>query len=278
MNLKLRPFDPSRIADDKICVFVGKRGFGKSWLMRDIMWHKRHIQSGVLMSATEDNTGFWRKHIPDIFIHNGGYNPELVSKIMEKQKSRARRHGKESVDPVFVIAEDCMYDKTINKDRTAAELFMNGRHLKVFFMLTMQYVMSIPPNLRSNVDYLFILKENNYMNREKLYKQYFGFIPNVHVFGEILNQTTTDYSALVLDNTTTSNRIEDMVFWYKAKDHGSFRVGGDRFWRFHDCFYRRTDPDDEDAEGRRGARGGKGNTQIVLAGRDGPAAKRARRR
>lgn len=248
MHLKLKPFDPSRIKDDKVCVFVGHRGVGKSFLMRDIMWHKRNIRSGVLMSATEDNTGFWRAHIPDVFIYSG-YDPDLVHKIINKQKARAKARGKEAVDPVFVIAEDCMYDKTLAKDKAAREVFMNGRHYKIFLMMTMQYVMSIPPELRSNIDYLFILKENNFANREKLYKQFFGFIPNLQIFSEVLNQTTTDYSALVLDVTSTSNNIEDSVFWYKARDHGPFRVGDDRFWRYHDCFYRESRGGSDDEEG-----------------------------
>ena len=258
MHLKLRSFDPSRIPDDKICVFIGKRGYGKSWLMRDVMWHKRNIQSGVVMSPTEVNTGFWSKYIPDIFIHKD-YNSGLLSKIMEKQKTRARQHGKEKVSPVFTIIEDCMYDKTLAKDKNARELFMNGRHLKIFTMITLQYVKSIPPELRSNIDYVFVLKENNQRNRSKLYEEFFGIIPTAQIFNEILLQTTSDYSALVLDNTSTSSKIEDNVFWYKAKDRGTFRVGGDRYWRFHESFYRspsgRAGSDsDSDEGGKKGER------------------------
>ena len=38
-------------------------------------------------------------------------------------------------------------------------LFMNGRHWKIILIITMQYPLGIPPNLRTNIDYVFILRE-----------------------------------------------------------------------------------------------------------------------
>ena len=38
-------------------------------------------------------------------------------------------------------------------------LFMNGRHWKIMLIITMQYPLGIPPNLRTNIDYVFILRE-----------------------------------------------------------------------------------------------------------------------
>ena len=69
MNLQLRRFDPSKIADDKVCIFIGKRGSGKSTLVTDILWHKRHIPVGVVMSATEEGNHHYKQFVPDLFIH-----------------------------------------------------------------------------------------------------------------------------------------------------------------------------------------------------------------
>ena len=44
--------------------------------------------------------------------------------------------------------------------------------------------MGIPPVLRSNVDYVFILRENNTGNRRRIYEQYAGVFPNFDVFNE----------------------------------------------------------------------------------------------
>ena len=45
------------------------------------------------------------------------------------------------------------------RDKMMRLLFMNGRHWKVMLIITMQYPLGIPPNLRTNIDYVFILRE-----------------------------------------------------------------------------------------------------------------------
>ena len=110
---------------------------------------------------------------------------------------------------------------------------MNGRHWKIFFMLTMQYCMDLPPALRANVDYVFILRENIIQNREKLYKSFFGIFPTFDMFNKVMDACTENYECVVLDNTSKSNRIEDCVFWYKATIRKNFKVGAPEYWQAH---------------------------------------------
>ena len=110
---------------------------------------------------------------------------------------------------------------------------MNGRHWKILFMITMQYCMDLPPSLRANIDYIFIMRENIIQNREKLYKHFFGIFPTFDSFNEVMNQCTENYECLVLDNTSKSNKIEDVVFWYKAKIGRKFKMGSPALWDHH---------------------------------------------
>jgi hypothetical protein len=87
--------------------------------------------------------------------------------------------------------------------------------------------------LRANIDYVFILRENIIQNREKLYKHFFGIFPTFDSFNEVMNQCTENYECLVLDNTSKSNKIEDVVFWYKAKIDRKFRMGSSELWEHH---------------------------------------------
>ena len=48
-----------------------------------------------------------------------------------------------------------------------------------------------------------------------------------------MDSCTENYECLVLDNTSKSNKIEDCVFWYKAKMHTNFRVGAPEYWAAH---------------------------------------------
>jgi hypothetical protein len=133
----------------------------------------------------------------------------------------------------FLLLDDCMYDNKFMRDTCIRQCFMNGRHWKIFFMLTMQYCMDLPPALRANVDYVFILRENIIQNREKLYKSFFGIFPTFDMFNKVMDSCTENYECLVLDNTSKSNKIEDCVFWYKAKIHTNFKVGAPEYWAAH---------------------------------------------
>ena len=55
----------------------------------------------------------------------------------------------------------------------------------------------------------------------------------------MMNSCTENYECLVLDNTSKSNKIEDVVFWYKARifTPGDFRIGNDQYWKCHSQKY-----------------------------------------
>jgi hypothetical protein len=235
MNVQLRRFNPATMADDKVCIFIGKRGSGKSCLVTDILYHKRQIPVGVVMSATEEGNHHYKGFVPDLFIYND-YNKEVIERVLERQK-RIINSGTTKKSSSFILLDDCMYDRKYMKDTCIRQCFMNGRHWKLFFMLTMQYCMDLSPDLRANVDYVFILRENIVQNREKLYKSFFGIFPNFDMFNQVMNACTENYECLVLDNTSKSNKIEDCVFWYKAKIKKNFKVGSPAIWAYHQKNY-----------------------------------------
>lgn len=109
----------------------------------------------------------------------------------------------------------------------------------------MQYVFGLSPNLRSNIDYIFILRESSLANRKKLYEQFAGVFPNFQAFNDAMDVCTADFGCIVIDNTKQSNDIQDVVFWYKAKSRDNFQMGSDRYWKYHDKHFNQnfsTDP------------------------------------
>lgn len=234
MNIQLRKFNPETMADDKVCVFIGKRNTGKSTLVTDILYHKRHLPAGIVMSATEDGNHHYQQFIPDLFIY-GDYDKEAIERVLARQKQLVGA-GREKCG-AFLLLDDCMYDKKFMKDICIRQCFMNGRHWKIFFMLTMQYCMDLTPDLRANVDYVFIMRENIIQNREKLYKSFFGVFPSFEMFSKVMDACTENYECLVLDNTSKSNKIQDCVFWYKAKIRKNFKVGAPELWQCHKKLY-----------------------------------------
>ena len=237
MNINIKKFDPTTIDPCRICVFIGRRGTGKSILVTDILYHMRKIPMGVVMSGTEESNEHYKEYIPDSFIY-GQYEPEVIEKIITHQqtvikKCKTPEEKENTNNSVFMLLDDCMFDNKWTRDKNMRCIFMNGRHYRIFFMLTLQYCMDLPPSLRGQIDYVFILRDNILENKQKLYKHFFGIFPNFDSFNEVLTQCTENYECLVLNNRTTSNKIEDVVFWYKAKLNRKFKMGSPSLWEHH---------------------------------------------
>lgn len=238
--MHLRKFDPSTIADDKVIVMVGKRGTGKSWLVQDLLYHKNNIPIGTVISPTESSNTFYSNIVPGLFIHDE-YTPELLENVVRRQKlimkkiNREKRlYGNCAVDPrAFLILDDCLYDGVWRRCKHIRYLFMNGRHVNIMMIITLQYPLGVPPELRTNVDYTFVLRENNVNNRRRIYENYASVFPTFEMFCSVLDQLTDGYGCLVIDNTTRSNKLEDNVFWYQAEKHPPFTVGSKEFWDMH---------------------------------------------
>lgn len=54
--------------------------------------------------------------------------------------------------------------------------------------------------------------------------------PTLESFCTIMDQTTENYECMVISNNAKSNKINDQVFWYKAKNRPDFRLGSKEYW------------------------------------------------
>lgn len=251
MKLQLKKFDMSSITNDKVVVMVGKRNTGKSFLCKDLLYYHQKIPVGTVISATECANSFYGDMIPPLFIHNE-YNEGIIERVLKRQANliqKTKQPGGNRINPsTFLILDDCLYDNSWTKSKFVRSLFMNGRHYKIFFIITMQYALGIPPNLRTNIDYTFILRENIIQNRKRLYECYAGMFPNFESFCSVMDQCTENYECLVINNSANSNKLEDQVFWYKARNHPPFKLGSPQIWKYHSQNYngRIVDGDKED--------------------------------
>jgi hypothetical protein len=233
MEIQLRKFDMSQIKDDKVVVLIGKRETGKSFLCKDLLHHHKDIPCGQVISATEAANGYYSKMVPPLFIHDE-YTAPIIANVLKRQKMMIDKvNANGNIDPrLFLLLDDCIYDQSWVKDKNVRSLFMNGRHYKILFIITMQYALGIPPNLRTNVDFVFILRENFVNNRKRLYEHYAGMFPSLEMFCQVMDQCTENFECLVINNNAKSNKLEDQVFWYKANPHDDFKLGAAEYWDF----------------------------------------------
>jgi hypothetical protein len=257
MTLELKKFDMKSISfkanetKGPVVVLIGRRDTGKSFLVRDLLFYHQDIPIGTVISGTEEGNGFYGKLVPKLFIHNE-YNTAIIENILKRQrqvlkqiKKEMETYKKSSIDArTFAILDDCLFDATWSRDKLMRLLFMNGRHWKVMLIITMQYPLGIPPTLRTNIDYVFILREPYIANRKRIYENYAGMFPTFESFCQVMDQCTENYECLVINNNSKSNKLQDQVFWYKADNHNDFKLGSKEFWELS----KQVNSDDEEEQ------------------------------
>ena len=243
MNLELKKFDMRNISfkagetQGPVIVLIGRRDTGKSFLVKDLLYHHQDIPIGTVISGTEAGNGYYAKLVPKLFIHEE-YNTAIIENILKRQrmvikqiKKETEAYGRSSIDGrAFVILDDCLYDNSWAREKLMRLLFMNGRHWKIMLVITMQYPLGVPPNLRTNIDFTFILREPYINNRRRIYENYAGMFPTFESFCQVMDQCTENYECLVIANNAKSNKLDDQIFWYKADNHRDFKLGSKEFW------------------------------------------------
>lgn len=242
-SLELKKFDMRSITfrptENKgpVIVMIGRRDTGKSFLIQDLLYFHQDIPIGTVISGTEAGNGFYSAHVPKLFIHDE-YSSVLIENVLRREKAalkqvndEIKQYGGSRIDPrTFIILDDCLYDQSWTRDKLMRLLFMNGRHWKVMLIITMQYPLGVPPVLRTNIDYVFILREPVLTNRKRIWENYASMFPTLESFCAVMDQTTENYECLVINNNAKSNKLSDMIFWYKAESRPDYKLGAKEFW------------------------------------------------
>lgn len=215
---------------------------GKSTLVQALLASKAHLAPVIqVFNGTEDSNGMYSKHCPPVFIYN-----KLDLNAMIQFRNRQTIAGKHITENPWAIQviDDCTDDPKILRHPIFQEYYKNGRHWHMIHILSLQYSLDIMPNIRSNIDYTFLLRESSKKNRKKLYENYCpDCVQSQEDFNALMDALTENYGALVICNRTTSNKIEDCIFYCKIDPNGispAWRFGHQTAWDFSN---ERFDPD-----------------------------------
>ena len=232
----LQEFDPSQMKIDATIVAVGKRRTGKTWVFRNIMYlFKDKFQAGLIISQTDELNKFWRDYVPKKYIFNK-YDPEILHAVFRRQKKILNDVNKTDAEkdaeaPFFILLDDVISDQRLKYDEALMELFVAGRHYRLFVLITTQYAKAITPTLRGNTDYCFMMKCLQQRQLEAPWEDFGSFLTK-DAFAQIINAYTEDNEVLTV-NTCPDTEVDplSMLGWWKAIDPGPFKMGSEEFWR-----------------------------------------------
>ena len=109
-KIDIKKFDVRNMKEHGINVFIGKRNSGKSFLMKDVLYHQqKRFPIGQVVSRTDSLSHFFDKFIPRMLIYKD-YRSSILEKLFNRQ-SRALEEQWENPN-TFVVFDDCLSDKS----------------------------------------------------------------------------------------------------------------------------------------------------------------------
>ena len=236
MQVRVKKFDAESIKKDRICLIVGKRGSGKSSLLKDLLYSMRdRFDFCMAMCPTMESANTLKSCMPESSVFSR-FSPGKIDLLVQTAREVAAKNKERHF---LLVLDDVFYDKSICRSQSFRFLFFNGRHIRVTVVLLLQYLVDLPPDLRANVDYIFSMRETVLANRLKLYKMFFGVFGSFEDFVAVFERCTQNYECICLDNALQSTGVADCIFWYKARlEMDKFRLGANVYYHLEEKYRR----------------------------------------
>lgn len=232
---QIKRFDMSQIKDNFRAVAIGKSRSGKSIIIKDVLYHKKNtFPVCQVFSESDDVNGFFSSFIPSSFIFKE-YSDVVLGSTFDRQ-SKIIKKNLENPNNILIF-DDAVTDSTTLNKAPIKRLFKFGRQYHLSTIIALQGLMDLNANFRNLIDYVFIFNDSSVETRKKLYKYYAGaYFKDQAEFEQAMDIGTQDYHILIIDNTSTSNKFQDRVFFYKADPNGipeDWKLGCESFWDYH---------------------------------------------
>ena len=206
-------FDPANAQGLNSILIIGKRAVGKTTLVHDLMKHMS-LTDALVFNPTEGVAKEYAEIVTEQSIHEE-YDCNILDAYIEERLNLLKQSDESKACIVF---ESCWWDGRWKHQDPIKKLYMNGKHMQINQIVTMQYPMEMPSAFLENTDYVFIFRENNVSNRKRLYERFGGVLQSFESFCTALDSITEDpYSCMVIHNCARSDKTAELVMRYKVK-------------------------------------------------------------
>lgn len=205
----------SGVWDMSMSVF-GQRRTGKTTVVNDILRQMNEYIGRISIITDTKQNDYWSTLIPEATIYPVEQAAEAIDLILKFQSKIIDddREGIELNPPGVIqhtlILEDFSHDKGFSRYSDAfAKIYGAGRHFKVCVILITQYPVAVGPFVRSNSDFVIVVKASGKKSVQHIVDDHLNFMPLKA--GELLIETTTvNYQCLVVNkfpNVKDNNRV-----------------------------------------------------------------------
>jgi hypothetical protein len=229
MAIILRKFNLNYIKDSSFIYVIGIAGSGKSMITKDILYYHSDIPAGIaIFNCAKSKNSY--NYIPPIFLHEQ-FNKKIVKRFIKNQVSNSENEEYDSRS--FFILEQFMIEYKWNKDKYLQYLYENYANLNALCIIE-QHEIDIKEDNVNNIDYIFILKTQFDINKQKIYKKIEKIMGiDYSLFCKFMDDYTHNYNCLVLDVKSKSKNIQDKLYWFKAENHNYLRLCCKESWEYN---------------------------------------------
>jgi len=211
MDYHISKLDLNKLYDDSSVFIFGGKASGKSWLIKDLLWHKQHIPCGTIIDSNYNST---------ILMNCINRQMDVRKQILEERE----KQGSSNLDRrAFIVMDNCMNNNDWIHDKCMRALLMSNRTLELLPIMSFETVPRISPIFFCNIDYAFIFRIDDIVERRRIYQTLLYSITTFELFCQLMDQFTINYECLVIYNSSRLSKIEDCVFWYKAESRPDFK-------------------------------------------------------
>lgn len=218
--IDVKQFDLTLIPAETNLLIVGKRNSGKTTLMLNLLFYiGRLYLLGCAIAPTATVRMELAKHMPSSLIWPefdiqkltvvmSKFIENLMPNWMENVNNQKNKDRKPDILKWLLVMDDCGFSETTFRHETFKEMYMNGRQVGQGTVLNLQRLKSIPPGLRSQLDYVFFFRDLSRTVQDSIHREFFSFL-EFNTFRDFFMKCTEGYNCLVLDVARTQ-RLRDL--------------------------------------------------------------------
>ncbi len=203
--LRFSKFDISNTREHPLIFVIGKRGTGKTNFVIDTIKKMGLDNEKTLVISPQDKLApTYVKKLKGVRVAYK-YVPELIDDRENPGYAEC------------IVFDDCTTKVDALTDEQFRNLVFDHRQHKQTVIVTMQYPLGIPPELRGMADHIVLFAEDFGSNKKRLYDHYAGMFPTFASFDTVFSKMTVNHRCMVIHNNNHNDCFLDKVHWYKTE-------------------------------------------------------------
>lgn len=214
-KLPVEKFDLTSMCANPQILIIGENPELKQNLVIDILKAQKQINGGLLFSFKE----ILKPNITNQIDYLTTYEKLDMIKIRNLLNDQRNdiRNNKDNTNKVIVYENNLTCIDLRNSKMH--EVLLNGRHYNITQIVETIDPLVLKPEMRCNLDYIFIFAHDSHSDLKKIYDNYCGMFPTFVSFRNIFKQLAANGGCMVVINRGATKTFLEKVKFYKSNSY-----------------------------------------------------------